>query len=101
MQLRPVHARLSRRVASAPSPVAALVPRYRTARIAVEGQRIAVGRASKCLDDIRMGFRGSKGIAGGNVCEASAFRRRRQLDWIVLVPALEPSRDFSKEDAMA
>jgi len=48
-----------------------------------------------------MGFRGSKGIAGGNVCEASAFRRRRQLDWIVLVPALEPSRDFSKEDAMA
>jgi hypothetical protein len=38
--------------------------------IAARGKRIAIGRASECLDDVRVDFRGGEGIAGGNVREA-------------------------------
>ena len=51
--------------------------------IAEGGERIAIGRASECLDDVGMDFGGGKAIAGGNVREADERMHQGELAGVI------------------
>ena len=51
--------------------------------VSQRGESIAVGRASKCLDDVGVDFRGAEGIASGNVREAHEGVHQGELPWVV------------------
>src|SRR5262249_8316492 len=51
--------------------------------IAERGKRIAIGRASESLDDVRMDFGSGEAITGGNVCEAHKSMHEGELPGMI------------------
>ena len=51
--------------------------------VSQRGESIAVGRASKCLDDVGVDFRGGEGVARGDVREAHEGIHEGELSRVI------------------